>query len=379
MYTCPLCYSEMHRRVYKSYRIKSDDEPDGNGGDDDDDDDDDSRAPSENVYDPMLVLGWLDNEKFQGASAFCFTKLAKVKEHLRDDHNIDTRGLEGNDLYKRYRVRAADGILQRFLKQSRRGFGSFQGDMRRYWNEGNNQTFVYLLDLMQRALYYTQTLEDNDADEDDKESAEEYLSIGRRFFESFIDRAADEWKRTSSPFQKTGKEDLKDFLVADDDVEEEDGEENAVPAFLAHREVMRPGEESDENDLVHKLQRKYADNNGDEPSSDDELSDANSENSPGAHTDDDDDAKQVFSDVSDINGYYSEPEEDEWVSSIQKKRKAKGKHESVADDVKTPTPSGKKLTKRKSSPSSATPPSAGIQATPASRRKSILEDSDDEA
>ena len=100
--------------MYKSYRIKRDDESDEDDGDFDDNGDN-NRAPSENVYDPMLVLGWLDSEKFEGASAFFFTKLALVKEHLRTDHKVDTRGLEGNDLYKRYRVRAADGLVQRFL------------------------------------------------------------------------------------------------------------------------------------------------------------------------------------------------------------------------------------------------------------------------
>ena len=379
VYACPLCYSEMHRRVCKGYRIKSA----GEDTSDADDEEERKRIPTENVHDPMLILGWLDNEKFEGASAFCFKRVAEVKQHLRNDHNVDTRGIQGNDLYFRFKVRAPDGLLQRWLKQARKGSSSFQGDMRRYWNEGNNQSFIHLLDMIKKADFYSGVLNDSDASEEEREAAEDYFSISRNFFAKFIDRAKEEWNSISSPFRKATKDDLKGFVVADGDVED-DGESDddnvggPPPAYLAH---LKASEESDENDLIHKLQRKYAEgNNGNESHSESELSDDQNLHS-------DDDLAKVYSDASDINGYYSEVEEekDEWIAGLQKKRKSKGGSgfaavaaASANDELRTPSQAGKKLTKRRHSHSLATPASAASQVTPASKRRSIREDSDED-
>jgi hypothetical protein len=171
IYTCPLCYSEMHRRIVKTDRIKA------NGDDDDDNseaasepkkEDDDEQLPTDSVYDPMLVLGDLDDDTFRAASLFCFTKVANVKKHLRGDHTVDIRGIQGNDLYMRFRVRAPDGLLQRYLKNSFRS-GTYQGDMRRYWNDGNGQSFVYLLHQMAKAQFYLQLSQADDIDDDGNE------------------------------------------------------------------------------------------------------------------------------------------------------------------------------------------------------------------
>lgn len=365
IYSCPLCYSEMHRRVYRSFQIKSDDESS--------DEETKERVPSENAYDPMLILGWLDNEEFEGASAFCFNKISEVKKHLRQDHNVDTRGIEGNDLYMRYRVRAPDGLLQRYLKQSRRGFGNFQGDMRRYWNEGNSQHFIYLLELMQRANHCRKILHDNRSDDDEKEEAENFLSTGQNFFASMVDQAKEEWKLISSPFLKATKTDLTDFLVPDGSNEEEDenDENNGTTAFLAHRQIMKSDDESDENDLIHKIQRKYAENHENDSSSEVHVSDAN-DNVFESDSDNDD---------SEINGYYSEVEEekDEWFTNILRKRKARERNRKTVGHIKTPIQKGKKFTKRKNTQSLTTTPSSTVsRVTPASKRRVIHCESDEE-
>jgi hypothetical protein len=362
LYACPLCYSEMHRRVVRTDKPSNDD-------DEDDEEENNEEVAAESVYDPMTVLGWLDNDKFEAASLFCFTKVANLKKHLRGDHHVETKGIQGNDLYIRFRVRASDGLLQRYLKHSQRGGINFQGDMRRYWNTGNNQSFVYLLDLMQKAQSYVQLLQAADVENDDREEAESYISKARELFESIQDKAQQEWERTSAPFLKSANDDLEDFLAKDGDVEEDE-----TPHFLAHRQLVNEDNKlSNENDLVHKIQRKYADQADSDEEEFDMTGGVNSDGEEGA---------AVYSDASDINGhhgYYSEVEEekDEWVESIQNKKRKKtstanGSHEKEEDA----TPIGKKLKIRKSSPSVASV--LGVsQATPVEKRRTIV-DSDEE-
>jgi hypothetical protein len=60
-------------------------------------------------FDPITVLGSLKD--FQIAASFCFKKVAKLKNHLRADHNVDTKRVQGNDLYERFKVRYATLLL----------------------------------------------------------------------------------------------------------------------------------------------------------------------------------------------------------------------------------------------------------------------------
>ena len=371
IYTCPLCYSQMHRRIFKALRPAdrrdkdSESESESESASASESESDDSGAelrvqdyenlPADSVYDPMTVVGYLDSDSFRGASLFCFTKVANLKKHLRGDHGVDTRGIEGNDLYMRFRVRAADGLLQRYLKTS--WSSTWQGDMMRYWNY-NKQNFLYLLHQMERAEFYLQIVQADDVDEEDEQEARTFLSVGWNFFRSFRRHVQREWERISSPFLKVTRADLDDFLVEEGSVEGED----EAPHFLAHRQLMNEeGSVSDENDLLHKIQRKYAE------------SDSSSEDD-----DDDDEGVQEYSEVSEIEGYYSEIEEekDEWVKNIQSQRKARKRNKGRVRRHSEPAPVvGKKLTKRKSS----TPPKTNTPViTPLSKRRPILLDDSDE-
>lgn len=49
------------------------------------------------------------------ASTFCFRTLVDLKTHLDCDHKINVSDVVGNDLFKAYQIRAADGLLQRWL------------------------------------------------------------------------------------------------------------------------------------------------------------------------------------------------------------------------------------------------------------------------
>eukprot|EP00934_Nitzschia_sp_Nitz4_P003344 Nitzschia sp. Nitz4//scaffold32_size149145//53853//56447//NITZ4_002875-RA/size149145-processed-gene-0.121-mRNA-1//-1//CDS//3329548057//3334//frame0 len=330
MYTCPLCYSEIHRQMVQK------DKPNG----DYTNDNAYLELPADSEYDPMTVLGWLDNDRFDLASEFCFLLLAKVKKHLRDDHHVQTRGIQGNDLYQRYRIRAQDGLLQRYLHNQWRRIQAttFQGAMSIYWRSGHNQSFVYLLDRLKS---------DEPSDE------------ARDFFDSMQSRAELDWDQVSLPFSRDrARDDLKDFLANDEDGEADD----EGPPFLAHQQLRKLDEEdSDPNDLVHKIQRRYAENE------DDEEADFGDDDPDDGSLDDED---------------YSEEEEevDDWEQAIVQKRKAKQKSPGNKRATKAVSPAvGKTLKRRKSTtPSKGISSSNGATPSSAAKRRRIVEDSDDD-
>ena len=124
---------------------------------------------------------------------------------------------------------------------------------------------------VQHAEAFRAVLDDHDSEDDVRKGAESFYKVAQEFFDSFQNRAKIEWEQISSPFRRHAqKDDLRDFLAAEDSVD--DGEEE-VPQFLAHRQLQQD-EDSDPNDLIHKLERKYAGDNavGGSSSSEDEIS-----------------------------------------------------------------------------------------------------------
>ena len=379
LYVCPICYGKIHRSLGTKPAAAC------NKDTDDSSDDDDTAAaieeydaaPSDSVYDPITVLGYLDNDEMAIASQFCFKRLADVKQHLRQDHNVDIRGIQGNELYKRFRVRAPDGLLQRWLSTQVRGQVK-QGHMRMYWGEGNDQIFIQLLDLMERVRAYVDgALSDqsDDSSEEDGNEMDRYASKARKFFDSFAFKAHHWWKLISSPFLKSN-ENLNDFIAKDDDEdyyysEEEDSRGQHQHAAI-HQQLMN--EDSDENDLVHKLQRKYAEPSHEESS--------NSSSSTEEELEFVDKEEESGDDDYNRNGYYSpvEEEKDEWMLKLQSQRKRKGssikKEKSTNDKLKTPT-TGKKLFRRKTPTPSAIASSSKTSSSK-KRRTLTLDDSSDE-
>jgi len=376
VYCCCLCYSEMHRRI-----VHLDGKRRG-GGDRDEgsqssDDEEFLKLAPDSKYDPMTVLGWLDNDKYAAASCFCFSKVASLKRHLRDDHGVQTKGITGNDLYQRYRVRGTDGLLQRYLHNHRKRsyHATFQGSMQRYWFDGANQSFVCLLEMMDRAEAFRAILDDRNIEDDLREKADAFFEQGKSFFESFQNRAEIEWEQISSPFHKNSQQDDVDDFIANDD-ESDDVIEEEYPNFLTHRRLQEE-DDSDQNDLVHKLQRKYGSANPQHSSDDDDDDEE----------DDEDDDVSVSS-ILDHKGYYSEEEveeKDEWVASIQKKRRKPLNSDgnpplSAESKRQKETPRGKKIVRKKHlTPSSASPASLhSSTTTPASKRRAIQESSSEE-
>ncbi len=383
IYACPLCYGRIHRTLVDPKVVGDNDDDDGD--DDDDDEDNDNAAtieydaaPSDSIYDPIMVLGHLDNEEMSMASQFCFKRIVDVKKHLRQEHSVDTGGIQGNELYKRFKVRAPDGLLQRWLSTRIKGQVR-QGHMSMYWGQGNDQIFIQLLDLIEQVRAYTegsQETGDDSSEGDEDNEIDEHANKAREFFDSFATRASQLWKIISSPFLKSN-ENVNDFIARDDDYSEEE-DTGGQPHAALHQQFMN--EDSDENDLVHKLQRKYAETNDNDSASRDsstteeelEFVDGNKESDYEEEGEGDDE------DISNRNGYYSpiEEEKDEWMLKLQSQRKRKGSsvEKEASSNTKMKTPTGKKLFRRKTTPSVT-----GSSTTSVSKRRRTLtlEDSSD--
>ena len=368
IYVCPICYSQIHRSIQN---------PNESDSDSDASKEFDS-LPCDSIYDPMTVLGHLDKDTMSIASQFCFKKLADVKKHLREEHNVDTRGIQGNELYKRFRVRAPDGLLQRWLSTQVKGHGR-QGDMRMYWFQGNDQIFIQLLDLIERVKEYSKELpqiEYNSSEDDGTNSEDDGINSqlkdnakkARKFYTSFSEKAFRLWIHLSSPFLKSD-ENINDFIERDGDyIDESDQDER--PHAVLHRQLMNSmNEDSDENDMVHILQRKYAETNNNDTDSKSSSTDDELEIVDGQRTSDAEDDEH---DIGNRNGYYSpiEEEKDEWMLNLQsqRKRKASNQKKVVSSETKAKTPVGKRLFLRKSTPKGTT------KSTPhsSSRKKIIL-------
>ena len=149
-----------------------------------------------------------------------------------------------------------------------------------------------------------------------------YYEVAQDFFASFQNRARRLWGRLSSPFQTSKVDDLKDFLAADDDYEEEEDAQEA----LAHRQVdsLRQDPQEDSNDFISKIQRKYAEtssveyDDGEEDDEEDGDSELEIVGKPPATLGEDNEDTEM-------NGYYSVEEEvsDPWEVSIKRKIKRK--------------------------------------------------------
>ena len=306
LYCCPLCYVEAHRRL-------------GSGTDPDDDSDastNGARASSgqEDIeledfrFDPMTVLGGLDGEDFVIASNFCFRKVSQVKKHIRDDHHCATKNVEGNDLYQRFQIRAADGLLQRWLnKHEKKSFHltvRSAGAMNSYWYQGHNASFIYLRDrveAVQRLREEPGNEDDNNLDEGDRQKSAEY-------FDSFERRGRRIWATLSAPYEKEDPSAINDF-IADDDEEEEVDDGPAPFAANIFEDEKSPEE------LIIESMKKRRRRQG--PASDVSSDDYDDEESS------EDDLEIVDEDAK----YYSEEEEeDEWTKkkslreNLQKRR-----------------------------------------------------------
>lgn len=378
LYCCPVCYVEAHKRLIGS--IEPDDDSDAGT--------DGARASSRQMtmelddfqYDPMTVLGGLDGEDFGIASNFCFRKVSQVKKHLRDDHHCATKDVEGNDLYQRFQIRAADGLLQRWLnKHDKKVFHlkiRSAGAMNSYWHHGNNASFIFLRDRVDAVQRIREAPgdEDSELDQADMQKSAEY-------FESFERRGRRIWAQLSAPYEKEDPSAINDF-IADDD-EEEEVDDGPAP-FAAN---IFDDEKSPEQQIIEAMKKKRRRQG---PASDVSSDDYDEEESS------EDDLEIVGEDQK----YYSEEEEeDKWTKkkslreSLKKRRSdaAEAKRSELADDSDSDTSSGDgnaaetprlKKTMSGSDTNVAKTPAANAgttkSATSSLKKRRILESSDED-
>ena len=371
VYCCPICYIESHRR------LENDEIEDSR--DDDSSEDETEHLNLEFVADPMTVLGCVDGDEFKLASAFCFGKLVQVKEHLRKDHAVDTSILDGNDLYKRFQIRAADGLLQRFLdkkknKNHKNHRISRQGEMVRYWFNGNNELFVFLLDLMDRWRIARSELDLNSATDDTDAVLHEFRALSQKlnhFWSSFTNRGNRIWEVVSEPYQKGTKQELEDFIEDGNDVDQAGV---AIQYHLINRDIE--AHPTPEEEIVSALRQSRG-----KDSEDSSFSDAEENENVGESSDD---VQLASSSDERARRYYSEEsEDDEWEQQLKKKRKARVKNERGRRNVKVVEVQGaKKLGGGKKRANSPNPPakadaSRSMGASVMKRRRVIQESDSD--
>jgi len=272
LYCCPVCYVEAHKRLVSGTETDDDSDAGANG----------ARACSGQAsvelddfqHDPMTVLGGLDGEDFGIASNFCFRRVSQVKRHIREDHHCVTTGVEGNDLYQRFQIRAADGLLQRWLnKHDKKTFHlaiRSAGAMNSYWYHGHNASFIYLRDRVEAV----QTIRESPGDEDNGLD-EAHMHDSAEYFDLFERRGRRIWAQLSAPYEKEDPSAINDF-IADDDEEEEvdDG-----PAPFAGD--IFEDEKSPEQQIIESMKKRRrrqglasdssSDDYGDEESSEGDL------------------------------------------------------------------------------------------------------------
>jgi hypothetical protein len=382
VYCCPLCFNEADRRLgIVDDELLEDDDTHNN---DDDDDDNVTKDRFSFMDDPLTILGSLDSDEFISASSFCFRYLTGVKAHMNTMHGVDVKDIVGNDLFKRFQIRAPDGLLQNWIKRSlgHRNI-SVQGDMMRYWLGGGNQSFILLL---------------NQIDKGDARG-----DVRSDFSLSFPNRAKKIWRDVSAPYLK--QHDLGDFIAEEgDDDDESEGDVAADlhvnPNFTPSSIDKRGGAsfKSPEELLISHLQKRNSMKKKTFDSSDDESSTTNNDNDD---EDEDDDELEILPKPPQYEDI-EEEEMDEWTQSkLLKAKKAKqGSQESKDtgdddDDVElfdsnietdnTTNFNGSAIHKRMiiDDEDTNSVPDSGLKAPPeisigSSRKRTIAESSDDE-
>ncbi|GBG34768.1 Hypothetical Protein FCC1311_109902 [Hondaea fermentalgiana] len=139
LHMCPICYElaveelladrEMKRKQEKSKRKEStevvvvdeeeDDDFEESNGEDSEDEGDDGNAKKSAESDAVNPLHVLDHyHDWDGAADMAFFSYMDVKKHLQQEHEIVVKGREEKDLVRDYRLRATDGLVQKYVSRS---------------------------------------------------------------------------------------------------------------------------------------------------------------------------------------------------------------------------------------------------------------------
>ena len=226
------------------------------------------------------------------ASTFCFRTLVDLKTHLEYDHKVNVSDVVGNDLFKAYQIRAADGLLQRWLKIAFPRTINPKS-MQHYWAEGYDQYFIELSHLVDHSLVATDS----------------------SFFNSFSDQVESLWDMISGAYARSDDDEFDNFIV------EEISETASVDNGLENNSVFREKDDAEENfvNFLRNYREKFKENSS---VSSYEKSRRSSSNSS-FNTEDDCQIETSSNDGS--CGSETEESEDEWLAQKriipQKKKK----------------------------------------------------------
>jgi hypothetical protein len=220
------------------------------------------------------------------------------------------------------------------------------GHLLRYWYEGNNFDFVYLLDRIRHVELCQEIIDLEDQNEASAvEEARKYLLPADDYFQSFAQLAVKLWEAIKEPYSTIAEKDLGDF-INEGEVEEEE-EENAEASHRALDSQAARQSMDSEHQMLEHLQTRYGRTEdyieSEEESEELELVDLE---------DDLEDHEEVVNPYDDVKngGYFessSSEEEDEWEKQIMSKRNSLGSRNSL-----TPRKSPKRSVKSPNSASS---------------------------
>ena len=307
VYCCPLCYNEADRRLgtMQDEEMWEDDESDDGGENHGKEGENADRFSF--LDDPVTILGCLDDHKFEVAATFCFRLLSGVKKHLKVVHGVNIKEVEGNDLFKRFQVRASDGLLQSWLKRSLR-HNTVQGDMMRYWLQGENQSFVLLLSQIDKGQL----------------RGEQSGEYGGDFSLSFPNRAKKIWHDVKGPYLK--EHDMGDFIAEEGEEESEDeGGGIAVNPNFTPPDAKGGAVKSSMEQMIENLKKRNSTSLKKRNST---VFDDSSNDDPGESSDDDE-----LEILPKAQQYEEVEEEDEWTKSKSlKSQKAKQTQKLMKDN-----------------------------------------------
>ena len=305
LYCCPICYNEAYRRQG------------GKGADDDDEVSDSENEYEDDCFtfddDPMTIL---ENIGFYVASTFSFLKMGSVRRHLKNEHNVDLKELKDNDLFKRFRIKSPDGLLQHFVRSN----SKYKDDMWRYWRDrdwGDERNIDKLRDLVQIVV-----------DTEEKKPSASHSD----FCTSFPNRAQQIWDKVSGPYTKKGVSDDEEGKFINDN------ESDSSDAEIKMREnpYAETTDESEEDEVAEYIEglkeRVEQSRRGDTSSSSSDeresSDDESREESDTSEESDDASSERSDSEEDDLSG-------DPWLKQRafkKSKQKQRSKNDEASDD-----------------------------------------------
>jgi len=178
----------------------------------------------------------LNNVGLETASTFCFRLLSDLKSHLENVHDVDPSQMaRGNDLFKRFKIRDSDGLLQHFTHPYPLMWDYWEDD-----EKSNKQSFLRLVKMVDNAHCFK-------CDEDSES-----------FSSSFPNRAKKYWRKISAPYMND--QDDSDIVdeVGDQDVMPPpvlDKQDNIMSDFEKHMQEKNEelGNESASDDSTEEI------------------------------------------------------------------------------------------------------------------------------